>query len=289
MAVLGLGAMGSRIAARLVDAGHTVTVWNRTPSRAAQFAWTGPIQIARSAREAVAGADVALACVTDDEASLEVWLDPEAGALDAVDPAAVIVESSTISPDTARRLAERAATRGVAFVEAPVVGSRPQAEAGALIALIGGDDDAANRSEPVIAAFAGAIHRVGPVGAGSTLKLAINGLFAAQVAAFAEAAALIERSEVTTSVGYELLDGLPITAPGLRRALGLIRDRQFDPNFPVSLVAKDLAYLVDVSHAKATPLPVATAVASVFAGAADQPDVANLDITGVAALRLPKA
>jgi len=126
--VLGLGAMGLRMRANLLKAGHRLTVWNRSKGAADQLIAAGA-HLAGSPREAVAEADFVIAMVRDDIASRKIWLDEDAGALAGLKTDAVAIESSTLTPVWIRELAKAASARGVAFLEAPVAGGRPQAEA----------------------------------------------------------------------------------------------------------------------------------------------------------------
>jgi len=281
VAVLGLGAMGRRIALNFADAGHNVTVWNRTLDPALAFAETSIVSAARTPREAVQGMDVVVSMVADDQASREVWLDPSIGAMMSMAEGAVAVESSTITPTMARELAQAAAGRSVAFLEAPVVGSRPQAEAGGLFYLVSGDEDVLERVRSVVEVNAGAIRYVGEPGNAATMKLAINGLFGVQVAAYGEIAGLLARSNVDTDTAIEVLRGLPITSPALQRILGLYADRDFAPNFPVHLVAKDFGYLTTVATELGAVVPVTEATAAVYDTAAHGPE-RELDIAGIA-------
>lgn len=280
VALLGLGAMGSRMAAHLAAA-HQVVVWNRTSSTADAVASAVGASVASTPAEAAIGAEVVIAMVADDDASEAVWFGPE-GALDALGSSAVMVEASTITAAHARRLGEAAAVRGVAMVEAPVVGSRPQAEAGALVSLVGGDTEVIERVRPVLETYSGAVRPTGGVSSAATMKLAINGLFAMQVAAFSETVGMLERAGVDASAASKVLGGLPITAPGLARILGLIADREFSPNFPVALVAKDLRYLAALAADVDGAMPMAGTAAEVFASAVTEGHGA-LDIAGVAA------
>lgn len=137
LAILGLGAMGSRMARAAIDRGHQVTVWNRTAGRAAVLQDAGA-RLASSPRQAVDGADFVFAMVRDDEASRAIWLDPRSGALDGMEAGAVAIESSTLSVSWVQDLAREAALRpGVCFLDAPVAGSRPQADSRQLIFLVG--------------------------------------------------------------------------------------------------------------------------------------------------------
>ncbi len=282
VAVLGLGAMGVRMAANLAAAGHEVTVWNRTSAVADELSRSAPVRVASSPRRAVEGAAAVISMLTDDEASRSVWLDEDRGALAAVERDAVIVESSTLTVSMVEELSGAATRAGIDLLEAPVVGSRPQADAGALFQLVGGEEEVLERVRAVLEVNAGAIRHVGPVGTAATMKLAINGLFGVQVAAYAEVVGLLARSEVDPTEAIELLAGLPITSPGLQRILGLIAERAFEPNFPVHLVAKDLGYLARLAGDLHAEVPLCRAAGEVFASGASG-DEADLDIAGIAA------
>lgn len=278
--VLGLGAMGSRMAANYSNAGHDVTVWNRTAAIVDALADARAVTSATSPSQAAVGADVVVSMVSDDDAAVGVWLGDD-GALAAMRHDAIAVESSTLTPATVRRLDAAAVARGVRFVEAPVVGSRPQADAGSLGYLLGGDQDAIDAVMPVIEINAGSAIRVGECGDAAIMKLAVNGLFAAQVAAYAEVVGVLERSSLDVDAVIATLSSLPITSPGLQRILGLIAEREFDPNFPIRLVAKDLGYLVDASGDLGAAVPMVEAARAAFERARDD-DLGDLDIAGIA-------
>ncbi|MEO1055857.1 MAG: NAD(P)-dependent oxidoreductase [Actinomycetota bacterium] len=276
--VLGLGAMGERVAGRLAAAGHAVTVWNRSSAAATRVAGAIGATTASSPAAAVTDADVVLCMVADDGASRDVWLGDD-GALDAVRTDAVAVEASTVSVQWSRELAEHAAAADVDVLTAPVVGSRPQAEAGALFSLVGGDTEVLRRVEPVLGAYSGTVRHVGRPEDAAVMKLAINAVFGVQVAAYAEAVGVVARAGIDESTAIEVFTGLPITGPGLQRALGLFAARDFAPNFPIRLVAKDFGYVEQMSDGVSTE--ILDAAASVFRDAANTDD-ADLDITGIA-------
>lgn len=283
VAVLGLGAMGSRMAINLAKAGHDVTVWNRTTERAVDLAAAHDMSVATTPSAAALEADIVVSMVADDDAARSVWLHAETGALSSMGNDAIAIESSTLTPDAVRELATAANARGLAFIEAPVVGSRPQAEAGALFTLLGGDAAVIERAQTIIDVNAGNSKRVGEVGDAAVMKLAINGLFAAQVAAYAEVAGFLEKSPLDTAGAMATLAALPLTSPGLQRIVGLIAERQYEPNFPVHLVAKDLAYLAATGDAASAELPMMATAGEVFARGATGP-LGALDISGIASL-----
>lgn len=279
--VLGLGAMGSRMAINYANAGHHVTVWNRTAATAEQLATAHALTAAETPRSAAAGADHVVSMVSNDEAASYVWLDPNNGALAAMTTDAVAIESSTLTATTASMLGDTARTAGIQFVEAPVVGSRPQADAGMLFYLLGGEAEAIKAAQPVIDVNAGKSTHVGKIGNAATMKLAINGLFAAQVAAYAEIAGFIEQSDLDTAQALDTLAALPITSPGLERILGLIADRNYEPNFPIHLVAKDLGYLTTAARTAGAKTPIIDTTTTVFNDGANGNEQ-NLDIAGIA-------
>jgi 3-hydroxyisobutyrate dehydrogenase-like beta-hydroxyacid dehydrogenase len=279
VAFLGLGAMGRRMARRLLDAGHPVTVWNRSPGATDALREVGA-RVAATPRAAVAGAEVAISMVFDDAASRSVWLDAAGGALAGLDPAAVAVESSTLTPAWVATLGDAFAGRGIALVDAPVAGSRPQADAGQLVFMAGGDASVLARVEPLLRAMGGAVHHVGPAGAGAWLKLSVNALFGTQVAAMAEQLALLAGAGLDVPRALAVLKAMPVTSAAAAGAATLMTQRDFSPRAPVDLIAKDLGYAL----ASATqPLPLTRAVAERFA-AAQAAGLGGEDLVAVARL-----
>jgi 3-hydroxyisobutyrate dehydrogenase-like beta-hydroxyacid dehydrogenase len=250
--VLGMGAMGSRMADRLEAAGFVVTRWNRTGA-------------AVTPRYAVRGADIVLSMLRDDDAARAVWLDPDNGALAGMQPGALAIESGTLTKAAMRDLGEAAGAQGIAFLDAPVLGSRPQAEAGALIHLVGGEATALERAQPVLAAIGAKQLHVGAVGAGTGLKLVANTLFAGQVALIAELIGLMHTLDLDPSDALALLGQTPLLSPAAAGAANLMLAGRDDPMFPVDLVRKDLGYAIG---AAAAAMPVAAAVKSRFDEAA---------------------
>ncbi|MEM8884655.1 MAG: NAD(P)-dependent oxidoreductase [Planctomycetota bacterium] len=245
--VLGLGAMGSRIAKRLSEAGFAVTTWNRSPT--AELRGT---RIAGSIGEAVSGARFVLAMVTNDDASGAIWREAAPSMADG----AVAIESSTVTPGWIRTLAMELP---VPLVEAPVVGSRPQADAGQLIGLTAGD--AVDECADVLDAFCGRRFHMGAHGQAAIAKLAVNTFFATQIAAASEAVSFLRRGGVTDEQWLDLLTNLPVTAPPVAGALQGIAAGQFAPMFPINLVEKDLGYF---EQAVETRYPVAAATRELF-------------------------
>ena len=282
VSVLGLGAMGSRMATAIARAGHDVTVWNRTSAVAEELATLEGIDAAADVADAVAGADVVLAMLTDDDASRAVW----DRALPHLGASAVVIEASTITPDRAREWATTMSSAGHRPVEAPVVGSRPQADAGALFTLAAGDEADVAAAAPVLDAYSGAVRPTGAPGSAAVAKLAINSLFAVQVAAYGEIIGLLEAEGLADASMYELLANLPITSPGLARVVGVIEQRDWAPNFPLELVEKDLGYAVGLGASVGAELPMTSAARAAVAAATASGD-GGLDIVAAAKQYLP--
>ena len=263
--VLGLGAMGSRMAANLVKAGHAVTVWNRDPAKAAGLTAAGATAAA-TPRAAVATAEVVVAMVRDDAASRHVWLDPAAGALAGMPKTAVAVESSTLTVEWVRELAGHFAAAGVAFLDGPVAGSRPQAEAAQLVYLVGGPADTLAAVTPVLKAMGSAVHHAGPAGCGAAVKLLVNAMLGVQVAAAAELLGLMRRAGVAEATAIDLLAATAVCSPAVKAAAAGMLGRTYAPLFPVELIEKDLAYATHEAGG-AGRVPVVEAARAAFAAA----------------------
>lgn len=259
IAFLGLGAMGARMAANLLRAELRVTVWNRTAVAAEPLAVLGASTAATPA-QAAAGAEIVFSMVRDDAAAHRVWLAPEEGALAAMSPGAVGVECSTLSLGCVTELARRCGARNIELLDAPVAGSRPQAEAAQLVFLAGGEAAALERARPALLAMGSAIHHVGAVGHGMAVKLAVNAMLAAQAAALAELTGLVERLGVDRGRALEALNGTAVASPALKGLAASIVSENFAPLFPIELAAKDCLYGLAAGEgvAAATPLLAAT-------------------------------
>jgi 3-hydroxyisobutyrate dehydrogenase len=193
VAFLGLGKMGSGMASRLITAGHTVSVYNRSPERAARFASLGA-RVAGSPRAAAERADIIIGMSAHDEASRAIWLG-DYGALAAENlPDALVIECSTLSHDWVLELAQHVRTRGFRYVDAPVTGLPDAAAAGTLTLLVGADPADLDAARPVFASLATRVLHFGAVGQGTAYKLMVNLMGAVQIASAAEGIALAERA-----------------------------------------------------------------------------------------------
>lgn len=246
IAFLGLGAMGSRMATSLIAADHELTVWNRNTAKCAHLVEKGA-KSAASPREAVADAEFVIAMLRDDEASRHVWADCDSGALTGMAPGAIAIECSTLSLDWTRELAGHCEVRGQPFVDAPLAGSRPQAEARQLIFMAGGETEIFARAKPLLLAMGAAAHYAGPAGSGMALKLAVNALFGIQVATAGELIEMLRRQGLDPARAIEIIGATPVCSPAVKAAASLMLADAFAPMFPVELVAKDFGYALDAA------------------------------------------
>ncbi len=268
VALLGLGTMGHGMATNLLRAGFPLTVYNRTAARAEALTGQGAV-VAKTPAQAAAGASVVLSMLADDDASRAAWTGQD-GALSAMKPGSSAVECSTLSPQWIAELAEAAREKEVRFVEAPVTGSRAQAEGGQLIFLAGADAQTLERVLPVLRCMGKEVLHLGPVGCGAQMKLINNFLCGVQAASFAEALAWIERTGLheETALGF-----LKKGAPGsgiLNTMAERMTERKYDVNFLLRLMAKDLRYAQAAAAQQGVPLSMGVAAERLFDKAQEQ-------------------
>jgi 3-hydroxyisobutyrate dehydrogenase len=278
---LGLGAMGSRMAANLLKAGHTVTVWNRSPEAAETLVASGARR-ASSPKEAAEGGDFVFAMVRDDNASQNVWLDSTNGALAGMRSGAVAIESSTLTPEWIRELSEHFRAKGISLLDAPVSGSRPQAEAAQLVYLIGGDARVLSTAEPLLKVLGSSIQHVGPIGAGSLAKLTTNTLLGVQVDTIAELIGMLQRQGVDPKQILDAVASTPVWSAVAGRVVASMLSGNFAPQFPIELIEKDFSYTVHTAGGEKNA-PAITAVRNIFRKAINQ-DLGELNMTAVVKL-----
>jgi 3-hydroxyisobutyrate dehydrogenase len=262
IAFLGLGIMGAGMAGRLLESGARVTVYNRTPARAAPLVARGAV-VASTPRDAVNDADVVFSMVADDAASFGVW-DGGSGALAGVRPGTVLVDCSTVTVARVTELAESARRVGCELVDAPVTGSKMQAAAGELVFLVGGSEEALERIRLALDAMGRTIVHLGPVGSGALVKLINNFLAGVQAASLAEAVAIIERSSLDrTQAVAAIVNGSP-GSPVMKTLASRILADDFSPNFYLHLLAKDLGYAIGEGESRGVPMAMASAAREIL-------------------------
>jgi 3-hydroxyisobutyrate dehydrogenase len=255
--LIGLGLMGHPMGANLLKAGHELTVWNRTASRGNDLVAQGAKRAA-TPREVAAASEVIITIVSDPPA-VESVLWGENGVFSGLRRGSVIIESSTVSPGLEKRAAAAAADLGAEFLEAPVTGGTWGAEKGELVFMVGGEASTLKRVEPVLSAMGKRWFHLGPVGAGQTVKLAMNLLLDVQVEAFAEALALVTRAGVPGQSLFDVMQSSMGRSGVLDLKGAMMLKGEYKPSFPLRLMHKDLGLALDLANQLGVPLPAAAA------------------------------
>lgn len=262
---VGLGAMGSRLAGRLLAAGYPVIGTNRTRGRAEPLLGRG-LQWRDTPREVARDADVTFSMVTDDDALEQVATGPD-GIVAGLSAGKVYVDMSTVAPRLSRELAERVARTGAQKLEAPVSGSPAAAEAGALTIMVAGDEPAFERLEPILAELGAKVTWIGPSGSAMLMKLAVNISLAEQMLAFSEGILLAERGGVERKLAASILTDSAVGSPMLKGRASLVLELPEEPLFDVALMRKDLRLVLDQAMELGVSLPGAETAAEVYASA----------------------
>lgn len=263
---IGLGLMGRPMTLNLIKAGHTLTVWNRTASRAADVVAAGA-KLAKTPREVAESSEVLFTIVSDPPALEEVlWghAGKDDGALAGLQAGSTYVDSSTVSPSLARRIADACSERGVKFLDAPVTGGDWGAREGNLVFMVGGDAETLKSVEPVLGVMGKRWFLLGPNGAGQTIKLAMNGLLALQVEAMAEALSIVAKAGLQQEQLIEVMQASMARSGLLDLKSPLMVKGEYKPSFPLRLMHKDLNLLLDLANQLGVPLPASAASREVY-------------------------
>jgi 3-hydroxyisobutyrate dehydrogenase-like beta-hydroxyacid dehydrogenase len=251
--------MGQSMASNLVKAGHEVTVWNRTPGKLVEAAGVAPTPAA-----AAQGAEVVWLCVSDTDAVEEVIFGKE-GAAPSLAEGAIIADSSTISPSATTKFAERLSAKGVAWVDAPMTGSKIGARDGTLVFIVGGSEEKIEQLKPLFAAMGKKIFRMGDTGKGQATKLAMNLQIALIYEGFAEALTLATKLGVDTQQLLHLIEATMVRSGVVDYKGPFILERDFTPNFPLRLMHKDIRLTLDAAREARVKLPALETVEEVYA------------------------
>jgi 3-hydroxyisobutyrate dehydrogenase-like beta-hydroxyacid dehydrogenase len=252
---VGLGAMGSRLARRLLEAGHTVVGYNRTPDKARDLVKVG-LRLERSPRAVAQATEAVFSTVTDNAALRAVALGPD-GIVEGLGRDSTFVEMSTVSPAVVREIGEAVRARGGAMLDGPVSGSTISVEQGQASIQVGGEREALERVRPYLAAMGpGGITHVGPLGMAKTMKIATNLGLAVQMLAFSEAVLLAEKSGIARETAVEALMKSVIASPMVKYRGPFVLGRMpREAWFHVPMIQKDLQLALDQGRAVGVPLP----------------------------------
>jgi 3-hydroxyisobutyrate dehydrogenase-like beta-hydroxyacid dehydrogenase len=275
---VGLGAMGSRIAGRLLQAGNQTYGTDRTKSTAQQLIDRG-LQWCETPRDVAAAADVTFSMVTDDAAVEAITSGPD-GIIAGLAGGRVYVDMSTISPRTSRCISERVGSVGAQMLDAPVSGSIPQVDSGTLAIFVGGADDAFAKAEPLLREFGQTVTHVGTNGQGLLIKLAVNISLAVQTLAFSEGLLLAERGGIDPQVAAAAMSTSSIGSPMLKARIPLLLDLPQQAWFDVAMMEKDIHLARTQAGELAVPLPSA-AVADEMLNRARELGYAHRDLASL--------
>jgi 2-hydroxy-3-oxopropionate reductase len=265
--VLGLGLMGKPMGRNLLKAGFPLVVWNRTKGRADDLVREGA-KWAANPRETASQADVLITIVSD-PAAVEQVLWGDGGALEGLRRGSIYIDSSTVSPDLARRAAAACAGRGVDYLDAPVTGGTWGAEKGELVFMIGGRQETLDRAKPVLESVGKRFFLLGPNGAGQTVKLAMNLLLALQVEALAESLTIVTKAGLPGERLIEVMQSSMARAAVLDvKAPQMLKD-DYPPSFPLRLMHKDVRLAVELAKKEGVRLPAAEAAYSTYTAVKD--------------------
>lgn len=254
VALLGTGRMGGAMVGTLRRAGFDVVAWNRDRGKCHSVAHTSGAEVAEDAAEAASAADVAITSLADDAAVEAVYAD----AVEGFHAGQVVLEMSTIAPETVRKVAPSVQGRGATMLDAPVSGSVPVVERGELLIMVGGDPDALGRARPVLEALSSTIIHVGELGTGATMKLAVNALVHGLAVALSESLVLAERAGVERTTAYEVFASGAAAAPFvLYKRAAFERPDETPVAFSLDLVAKDLDLILALAERVGAPMPQA--------------------------------
>ena len=258
---IGLGAMGAPMARNLLEAGHELAVWNRSPERAGPLVEAGARR-ADSPADAASDTRATILMITNAEAVQEV-LFGDKGVVQRLSAGAAVINMGTIGAVATTRIAKTLGELGYRMLDAPVSGSTPVATAGELAIMVGGDEETFEEFEPVLAAMGEKISHMGEVGSGSRMKLINNLIMGANMAALSEGLALGEAAGIPVEKQLEVLaDG---AASGVaRRKSGNLISRSYEPQFKLSHELKDLYYALELGRDLEDPLLITAVVSQIY-------------------------
>jgi 3-hydroxyisobutyrate dehydrogenase-like beta-hydroxyacid dehydrogenase len=275
---VGLGVMGSRMAARLLDKGHTVTGYNRTKSKAQALLDRG-MKWGDTPRAVAQGADVVFVMVTD-SAALEALADGPDGLLAGIGPGKLIIDMSTVSPAVSRAVAARVRERGAEMLDSPVSGSVTTLEQGKLSMMVGGDRAAFDRAKPLLEDVGPKVTYVGGNGMAVSMKIACNLSLAVQMLAFSEGVLLAEKSGIDRKTAVEVLTNSVIASPMVQYRGPMVLGLPEEAWFNVTMMQKDMNLALEMGRRLSVPLPT-TAVTNEFLTAARGAGLAEKDFAAL--------
>jgi 3-hydroxyisobutyrate dehydrogenase-like beta-hydroxyacid dehydrogenase len=268
IAFLGLGVMGSGMAGTLLKAGYELTVWSRNPAHAEPLVVRGAKQagdIAAAAREA----EVIIYSLSDDAAVEQIVFGP-GGTLSAVRTGQVVLDTSTVHPDTSRREAEAYASKGVEFLDTPIFGSRNEAASGGLWVVVGGKREVFERVRPVLEALGETVHYMGGTGKGTSMKLVGNLIVASQLEALGESMVLATKAGLRAEDVLGVLKVTDFRSPILSSVGEALAKRHFSTDFALKHLLKDTNLIARLAQDLKAPIPATAVIRETIKAAVNQ-------------------
>ncbi len=259
---IGLGIMGSAMAANIARGGYELMVYNRTPKEMPPLTALG-VRTAPGARELAQWADVIIAMVTGPDAIIDLLWGPY-GVAKVLDSSKVFINMSTISDKVTRKLAKRLGTAGIPFIDAPVSGSKKPAEDATLLILASGDPALVERYTPLLGAMGKRVVNCGAAGQGTAMKLMNNLLLASLMEGFAEALNYGKQAGLSMDSMLQVILSGPLACPLFEMKVKMMLEDDFPPNFPLKHMAKDLKFVIDSAYEKGIPAPAAQMLLHLF-------------------------
>ncbi|HTK06859.1 MAG TPA: NAD(P)-dependent oxidoreductase [Ktedonobacteraceae bacterium] len=266
---IGLGYMGVLMVQRLVQAGYSVTVYDRTKEKALEVARKNGIQTAERPCDLAAQCDVVMSIVTDNFAVEAIMYGPD-GVLAGVRPQTTIIDLSTVSPEVSRRVFASAQEKGAHMIDSAVSGSTPQASEGNLVIFVGGEQEVYQRCKPILDQLGKSIFYMGASGAGTTMKMVVNTLLGLGLQAVAEAVSLGEKAGLDKQQLVEVLGQTTAIAPAHKAKLTNLKNETYPVNFALPLMRKDFSLILQMAAKLSVAMPATAAAAQMYAAAMAQ-------------------
>jgi 3-hydroxyisobutyrate dehydrogenase-like beta-hydroxyacid dehydrogenase len=261
---IGLGIMGSRMAANLQKKGHELVVYNRTKQKAEPLIANGAVW-APTPADLAKQVTIIFTMLAKPDAVAETALLGKYGFLNRLAGNSLWIDCSTVNPSFSRLLASEAQLRKVRFIDAPVGGSRGPAEQGQLLFFAGGEKADVDEARPLLDAMGKAVYHVGGHGMGSSMKMVNNLILAQAMVAFAEAAVLGEALGISNDMLFDTILGSPVAAPFLAFKRRKIETGTFEADFPLQWMHKDMQLAADTAYETGVALPAANVVKEIYA------------------------
>jgi 3-hydroxyisobutyrate dehydrogenase len=265
---VGIGYMGRPIARRLLESGFKLTAYDRDHNKAVELVRYGGA-VAQNLSELASGCNVVLSCLPSDEAVLEIYRGAD-GVFAHAHPGSVIIDMSTVSPETSQELARLGLEHGVEVLDVTMSGSTPIAESGLLTLFGGGNKERFNSAESIFRVIAKKYFYLGPNGSGATMKLVVNTLLGIGMQAIAEAVALGEKAGLERNRLLDVLSQTAVVAPAHVGKLERAKNSDYTPQFPIRLMNKDFGLILSLAASVGARMPAAEAAFEINARQADE-------------------